>query len=142
MFPLEGRLNWIMYSYRKRDIGKSKDKTVPVTRRKGPQGGDVEAPKFSRKSAHRLSALHIGRHLLPERFLLPISVKSWFSLTAIVRLEWLGKLKIVMTTSGTELITFRLLAYCLIQLRYWNHIIYSCSRKSYDSLGREIFINI
>jgi hypothetical protein len=39
-------------------------------------------------------------------------------LKAIVRLEGIGTLKNPMTSSGIEPVTFRLLAYCLNQLRY------------------------
>jgi hypothetical protein len=43
--------------------------------------------------AVRLSALHVGHHLLPGRFLELISVKGTVSTRAIVRLERSGQLK-------------------------------------------------
>jgi hypothetical protein len=60
----------------------------------------------------RLSALPAGRPLLAGRFVVLNSV------TVIVRLEGLGQLKNPMTSSGMEPATFRLVAYCLNQLRY------------------------
>jgi hypothetical protein len=55
--------------------------------------------------AVRLSALRVGRALLPRKI--------------IVRLEGLGQLKKnPMTSSGLETVTFRFVAYPLNQLRY------------------------
>jgi hypothetical protein len=60
----------------------------------------------------RLSASRAGHPLPPGIFLVLISVR------AIVRLEELGQLKNPMTSSGIEPATFRLVAWCLNQLRY------------------------
>jgi hypothetical protein len=57
---------------------------------------DVEAPTFSRQSAHRwqrLSALCAGHHLPPGRFLILNSVRGGVDPRAIVQLEGLGKLE-------------------------------------------------
>jgi hypothetical protein len=58
----------------------------------------------------RLSALRAGRPLLPERFLVLISVRGLVDPRAIVRLEELGQLKNPMTSSGLEPSTFWLVA--------------------------------
>jgi hypothetical protein len=57
--------------------------------------------------AVRLSALPVGRPLLPGRFLVLISVRGLVDPRAIVRLEGLGQLKSPIT-SGIEPATFRL----------------------------------
>jgi hypothetical protein len=67
--------------------------------------------------AVRLSALRAGHPLPPGRFLVLISVRGWVDLRAILRLEGLGNLK-KSTSSGLDPATFRLVAYCLNQLRY------------------------
>jgi hypothetical protein len=56
---------------------------------------------FGSQMAARLSALCVGHFLLPGRFLVLHSVRSWVDPTAIVRLEGLGQLKIS-TSSGTR----------------------------------------
>jgi hypothetical protein len=78
---------------------------------------------FSRQSAHRWRwgcQLYVVAALYPPwRFLVLISVKVWVDPRAIVRLEGLGKLKKKKSTSSRlEPATFRLVAYCLNQLRY------------------------
>jgi hypothetical protein len=52
------------------------------------------------------------------RFLALISIRGCVDPGAIVRLEVLGQLKNPMNSSGIELATFRLVAYCLNQLWY------------------------
>jgi hypothetical protein len=66
----------------------------------------------------RLSALRSDRPLPPGRFLVLISVRSWVNSRAVVRLEELHQLKHLMTSSGIEPAIFRLVAYCLNQVRY------------------------
>jgi hypothetical protein len=67
--------------------------------------------------AVRSSALRAGRPLAPRRFLVLIYVRGWVDTRATVRLEGLGKFK-KSTSSGFDPTTFRLVAYCLSQLRY------------------------
>jgi hypothetical protein len=68
--------------------------------------------------AVRLSALNPGLPLSPRRFLVLISVTGRVDPRAIVRLEELGQLKNLLTSSGIETVIFRLVAQCLKQLHY------------------------
>jgi hypothetical protein len=68
--------------------------------------------------AVRLPALRTGRPLPTGRFLVLISVGGWVDHRPIVRLEALSQLKSIMTSSGIEPTIFRLVAWCLNQLRY------------------------
>jgi hypothetical protein len=73
-----------------------------------------------------LSASCPGSPQPPGRVLVLISVSGWVDPRAIVRLEGLGQLKNPMTWS-VESTTFRLVAYCLNQLRY--HVPLTLSNK-------------
>jgi hypothetical protein len=63
----------------------------------------------------RLSA---GCPLPRRRFLVLIAVRGLVDPRAIVWLEGLGQMKNPMTSSGTEPVTLRLVAWCLNHLRY------------------------
>jgi hypothetical protein len=93
----------------------------------------------------RLSALRAGRPLAPGRFLVVIFVIGWVDSRDIVRLEGLGKLKKKknpMSSSGIESAPFRLVAYCLNQLRYRVPLSkkYSAKNKREDLLKRFNFL--
>jgi hypothetical protein len=66
----------------------------------------------------RLSDLRDGHLLTPIRFLVLISVRSWVVPRAILRIEWLGKLKNPMTLLGIEPATVWLVTQRLNQVRY------------------------
>jgi hypothetical protein len=68
--------------------------------------------------AVRLSALRAGHSLTPGRFLVLIFIIVWVDPRAKMRLEELGQLRNPVTSPGIEPATFRLVAYCLNQLRY------------------------
>jgi hypothetical protein len=80
------------------EVKKKKKKRYPYNRPWRPIGlWDVEAPTFSRQSAHRWRwscQLYVPVTLYPPgRFLVLISFRGWVDASTIVRLEWLGKLK-------------------------------------------------
>jgi hypothetical protein len=68
--------------------------------------------------AVELSVLRPYCLLPPERFLVLISVRGRVDPRAIVRLEGLSRFKNPVTSSEMELVTFRLIASYLNQLRY------------------------
>jgi hypothetical protein len=68
--------------------------------------------------AVRLSALRAGRPLPPWRFLIFISVRGWVDPRAIVRLEWLSKLKKISNFIGNRTHDLSVEAHCLNKLRY------------------------
>jgi hypothetical protein len=69
---------------------------------------DIEAPTFSRKSAHRWRwgcqpYAPAGCSLPPGRFLVLISVSSWLHYKAIARLQVIAQLKNPMTSTEIDL---------------------------------------
>jgi hypothetical protein len=72
-------------------------KSYPCNRPWRPIGlWDVEAPTFSRQSAHRWAVRSVsraGRSLPPRRFLALIFVIGWVDPRVLLRLERLGQLK-------------------------------------------------
>jgi hypothetical protein len=68
--------------------------------------------------AVKLSVLRAGHPLPPGKLLALISVRVWVDPRAIVQLKGLGQLKNLVSSSGIEPRTFRLVAWCLNQLRF------------------------
>jgi hypothetical protein len=103
-----------------------KGKAIPVTGEVAHRILRGRGSQLSRQSAHRwrwgCQPYAAAAIYPPGRFLILISVRGWVDPGAIVRLEGLGKLKKnKSTSSGLGPATFRLVAWCLNQLRYRVH---------------------
>jgi hypothetical protein len=95
--------------------GKGKGKAIPLQSLDRPTGfHEVEAPRFQDSWHTKVVRLSAGRLYPQELFLVLISVRGWGNPRAIVRPEGLCQRKILMTPSGIEPATFRLVAQCLI----------------------------
>jgi hypothetical protein len=90
---------------------KEKGKAIPVTGRGGPKVcGTSRIPHFldNRSQMAVRSALRTGRLLPPGRFLVLVSVRGRVDRRTIVQLEGLVQLKNLVTSSGIEPATVRL----------------------------------
>jgi hypothetical protein len=88
------------------------------------------------------SAIHASRPLPPGRFLVLVSPRSWVDPRAIMRLEGLDQLKNLVTSSGIEPATFRLVAQCLNQPRYRISWSISVSLRIWACLQPNVGLNV
>jgi hypothetical protein len=92
--------------------------------------------------AVRLSALRAGRTLPPERFLILISVRNCVDPRDIMRLERLGQLKNLMTSSGIEPATFRPVAYTSILIYVIESFCRICLTRCHRTLCLHLYEKI
>ena len=115
-----GRMNIVRYCGKRADRKLSKLSHYRPAQALRVQ--EVGAPRISRQSALEggtvVSPMHRPLLSAQEKFLLLMFVRGWVDPRAIVRLEGLSHWKMLVTPSGIEPATFRLVAQCLNQLRH------------------------
>jgi hypothetical protein len=103
-------------------LNSKKDIAIPLQAWTGPKSSRslrlLEFLENLHTKVIKLSALRTGRIYFPGKSLVLISVRGRVDARAIVRPERLSRLRIPITSTGMEPVTFWLLAQCLNHLRH------------------------